>query len=165
MEPFERLTSICPPYLHLFVGDTKKLRRLLTLIEQGGEPHPLVKIINGAHCQTPDELFNEFAQIMEFPSYFGYNWAALDECLNDLSWLPANAYIIVIRDFDKVFVNLADDKKTLIDIVIKSAIAWAQGQHFGALKRKPTPFHIVLQCTQQEEEIVRLLKEAKLKEC
>lgn len=165
MEVLERLTTLYPPYLHLFVSDAKKLNHLLEILGDGVNPHPLVKLINGAYCQTLDALFNEFSTALEFPSYFGYNWAALDECLHDLSWLPAEAYVLLIKDFDKVLAGSPEDKKTLIDIFVKTAAAWAEGQQYGALKRNPTPFHIVLQCNQQEDEIVRLLKEAHLKEC
>jgi hypothetical protein len=29
----------------------------------------------------------EFAASFQFPYYFGENWPAFDECINDLSWL------------------------------------------------------------------------------
>ncbi|MEV0081491.1 barstar family protein [Saccharopolyspora sp. NPDC050642] len=41
-------------------------------------------VIDGSKCQSDRELFDEFARQLEFPSYFGYNWGAFDECLSDL---------------------------------------------------------------------------------
>ena len=35
------------------------------------------------------------ADAMQFPAYFGRNWDALDDCLNDLSWAPASGYIVL----------------------------------------------------------------------
>lgn len=165
MDVLKRLTSLQPPYLHLFVSIPKKLTQLVTLLNQASHLKHIVTIINGDKCQTSDALFGEFATMYEFPNYFGDTWDSLDECLNDLSWLPAEAYILLIKNFDKALTNSAHDKTVLIDILIKTAIAWAQGQHFGALTRKPTPFHIVLHCTEHQDEIVQLLKQAKLTEC
>ena len=33
------------------------------------------------------DLLRHIAAELKFPDYFGFNWAALDECLADLSWL------------------------------------------------------------------------------
>ncbi|MGI8306634.1 barstar family protein [Saccharopolyspora hattusasensis] len=42
-----------------------------------------VVILNGAQCESGRDLFNEFSRKLNFPAYFGANWAAFDECLND----------------------------------------------------------------------------------
>ncbi|WP_083389754.1 barstar family protein [Trichormus sp. NMC-1] len=31
---------------------------------------------------------------MEIPTYFGANWDAFDECITDLTWCPAQRYVI-----------------------------------------------------------------------
>ena len=38
------------------------------------------------------------ALAMHFPSYFGYNWDALEECLTDLAWAPASGYVLLYDD-------------------------------------------------------------------
>jgi hypothetical protein len=35
------------------------------------------------------------AQAMRFPSYFGHNWDAFEECLTDLVWAPASGYVLL----------------------------------------------------------------------
>ncbi len=38
------------------------------------------------------------AQAMHFPSYFGGNWDAFEECLTDLAWVPAPGYVLLYDD-------------------------------------------------------------------
>lgn len=41
------------------------------------------------------QLLGILARQLNFPDYFGWNWDALDECLRDLSWLPAGKIVLV----------------------------------------------------------------------
>lgn len=34
-----------------------------------------------------DIFFKKVSKKLEFPDYFGYNWNALNDCLQDFSWL------------------------------------------------------------------------------
>ncbi len=148
MEYSKCLTCLCPPFLHVLKGGARELNQLRRLLKEN-PVQPLVKLINGLHCKTKDALFDEWAAVMAFPSYFGHNWEAFDECLNDLQWLPAPAYVVIIKHFDKVLDAAPHDKKVLITLLQKTADAWAHGQHYGALIRNPTPFHVVFQSTEQ----------------
>ena len=38
------------------------------------------------------------ARTMSFPSWFGANWDALADCLGDLEWAPAVAYLVLLQD-------------------------------------------------------------------
>lgn len=163
MELLKQLTRLCPPYMHLYISTVQKLRHLCEILKQESEPGTLVILIDGGRCRTPEELYNEFAKAFAFPSYFGHNWAALDECLNDLSWLPAKAYILVIKDFNNLLPDSLEDKKILIDIVVKTAVAWVAGQQDNALTKDPTSFHSVLHARDHTEEMMHLLKQVGLK--
>ena len=44
------------------------------------------------------ELLSALSRSLHFPSYFGHNWDALDECLTDLSWLPAGDVLVIHKD-------------------------------------------------------------------
>jgi len=49
-------------------------------------------------------LFGEFAEKLEFPSYFGHNWYALVDCLDDLhgSWHGGRPVLVVVEDADEL---------------------------------------------------------------
>lgn len=51
-----------------------------------------------AQVTTDKELFAVVSTAMQFPDYFGNNWDALDECLSDMDWLPADGYLLILRD-------------------------------------------------------------------
>ena len=57
---------------------------------------PLITISLDASLRTRADLFERFARTLEFPAYFGGNWDALEECLRDLSWLPADRDIRIV---------------------------------------------------------------------
>lgn len=80
-------------------------------IEGGGH----VVLVDGAICQTTEDLFVTFAGALSFPDYFGGNWDAYDECFSDLLILddgglgvefgdrpgvPARHLVIIIADAD-----------------------------------------------------------------
>jgi RNAse (barnase) inhibitor barstar len=58
----------------------------------------VTRIIRGRSCQTSKDLFHEFSSALQFPYYFGENWDAFDECINDLSWLNTHNIVIVITN-------------------------------------------------------------------
>jgi hypothetical protein len=39
----------------------------------------------------------KYAVQLRFPRYFGWNWDAFEECLNDLSWLAGVTKVIVVH--------------------------------------------------------------------
>lgn len=51
-----------------------------------------------AGLSSKQELLATIASALRFPSYFGHNWDALDECLTDLSWLPAGDVLVIHKD-------------------------------------------------------------------
>jgi hypothetical protein len=56
------------------------------------------------------DLLRALAVGLKFPSYFGYNWDALEECLNDLSWLGKGANVVLLHKH----VPLRDDEQRRI---------------------------------------------------
>ncbi len=42
------------------------------------------------------QILDALAQRFDMPRWFGHNWDALYDCLTDLSWLPANGYVLIL---------------------------------------------------------------------
>jgi hypothetical protein len=64
-------------------------------------PEPVAgvhELVLPAQLRSKAELLDRLASGLRFPSYFGHNWDALEECLGDLSWLKAER--IVLRHAD-----------------------------------------------------------------
>lgn len=44
------------------------------------------------------KLLGVLAAKLRFPSYFGHNWDALEECLRDLSWLADERRVVIVHE-------------------------------------------------------------------
>ena len=53
------------------------------------------------------DLLRTLATQLKLPTYFGYNWDALEECLRDLSWLGATGGVVLLHEH----LPLADDRQ------------------------------------------------------
>jgi len=49
-----------------------------------------------SEVNTDKQLFERISQALHFPGYFGNNWDAMDECLFDMEWIPADGYTITM---------------------------------------------------------------------
>ena len=78
-------------------------------------------ILEGNKMQTRDTLFFEISNKLKFPDYFGNNWDALDECLQDLEWIEDENINIVIKDYGLILHLDHSDEKTIFMSCIKDA--------------------------------------------
>lgn len=87
-----------------------------------------------ADVKTDQELFAVVATAMRFPDYFGSNWDALDECLGDMDWLPADGYLLVLRDAAKGWSQSPYVLGRFVTSWLEAAEHWTENQ---------IPFHLV----------------------
>ncbi len=87
-----------------------------------------------ADVENTEDLLSTLAQAMQFPEYFGMNWDALDECLRDMSWLPAKGYILFFRDARRFWQQASEVAGQLVESWLFAAEEWS---HDGM------PFHLV----------------------
>ena len=63
--------------------------------EVGDEAAIVVRIPAG--IRSKQKLLSVLADKLQFPGYFGWNWDALEELLQDLSWLPAGRPVLMVH--------------------------------------------------------------------
>jgi RNAse (barnase) inhibitor barstar len=141
------------PYFLLLILGKGKTEYIKNIILQDKNIH--VFVINGRNCKNDVDLFHEFARTMNFPSYFGNNWDAFSECIGDLEWISAPAYVIYIINAEKLLEGEEESKfKILIEILEYNAKEWSQGRiEQYNVDHAITPFHIVFLCDERDSDI------------
>jgi RNAse (barnase) inhibitor barstar len=106
----------------------------------------LVCRLDGAAMRTEHDLFAETARAVRFPDYFGANWDALSDCLTDLSWVPAPAYLLVVAHADQVLADEPPDRLAVWRRVLSEAArVWGEPVQDGEWwDRPPVPFTVLL---------------------
>ncbi|QSV62526.1 MAG: barstar family protein [Dolichospermum sp. DL01] len=56
--------------------------------------------LNGKKINSKQTFLKQAAEAIEFLAYFGANWDAFDECITDLTWCPAQRYVILYNHAD-----------------------------------------------------------------
>lgn len=77
-----------------------------------------------ADCAGKSDLLRRFATALDFPDWFGQNWDALDDCLGDLSWLPAAGYVLVLEHAAGLHTGHRADFDTALDMLRSAATGW-----------------------------------------
>ncbi len=75
-----------------------------------------------AGLKTKGELLAVLDRGLGFPDYFGMNWDALHECINDLSWLPPGQ--VVLAHADVPLVGDHSDQSTYLSIISDAISRW-----------------------------------------
>lgn len=78
-----------------------------------------VSYLRGKHCKTEDDFLIEVAASFQFPYYYGENWPAFDECIQDLEWLNFSKIFVIFDDFGETFCNQPSIQSILQDRVVE----------------------------------------------
>ncbi|MBN1345159.1 MAG: barstar family protein [Phycisphaerae bacterium] len=147
--------SLALPWQHLVVcsrDEAEAFSKRLTNVHGCVCP-----IIRGERCATEKALLRECARAYKLPSYFGHNWDALDECLCDLEWLPAEAYVTFVTECEKILPDSEDGFRMFWEALERASRAWRIGSRelTGSDDSPIVPFHVVIQCSSRELGAVR----------
>jgi len=116
----------------LFVSEVRdsNIRSLLSSLEKDG-----FRVFQIAGVADKVELLASLAAKLAFPSYFGRNWDALDECLADMSWAPSRGYIVVAADLTEFLSRHPTEFGTFVQVCAWAAASW---------RKEGTAFKLVL---------------------
>jgi RNAse (barnase) inhibitor barstar len=77
-------------------------------------------------CSDKAGLLQRIAKAWAFPSWFGHNWDALFDCLNDLGWRPAAGYVLVLENPGELQETEPEVFDTALAILGDAAVAWQE---------------------------------------
>jgi RNAse (barnase) inhibitor barstar len=74
-----------------------------------------------------EQLLEALYELLCFPGYFGFNWDALNDCLNDLSWIRERRIVLEHAELP----NIPEfELKIYLEILRDAVISWeADGEH------------------------------------
>lgn len=75
-------------------------------------------VADGSRMRTKESMLEELSRALRFPNYFGWNWDALEECLWDLSWLPGNDVVLIIRNASALLRAPSPDRRILFQTLL-----------------------------------------------
>ncbi|MHB1924769.1 MAG: barstar family protein [Acidimicrobiales bacterium] len=152
----KRLLSTDRPWY----GVSSRKDDLLKLTQEVNEGGGLLRCLDAVKARTVDELFDSVSSVLEFPDYFGSNWAALDECLRDLDWLPpSDPYVLILLNAAELLADEAPSAlRTLLEIIAGAAETWGRPVELGEWWDRPArAFHVLFQeqVSRREELVAR----------
>jgi len=60
----------------------------------------------------------EVGSILKFPDYYGENWNAFEECINDLSWIKEKNVVLIHKEMP----NIPTDQQLIYLDILKNAV-------------------------------------------
>lgn len=144
MTAIDRLFEVASPRLHVVSRPSE---------DRIAYVWPLTKLPDGAifrrvRCdkmQTVPRLFDEMAAAFQFPPYFGENWNALDECMQDLDWMRGSSYTTLLWNAETLLADSpADELARFLRLLDRVGDAWSHPVSVGAAWDRPAiPFHCI----------------------
>ncbi|MCX7897185.1 MAG: barstar family protein [Rhodocyclaceae bacterium] len=77
-------------------------------------------------AEDKESMFSALAKAMKFPSWFGFNWDGLLDCLADLSWEPGEGYVVILERCDRVHGLAEADFVHLLQVFEAAAQEWRE---------------------------------------
>lgn len=108
--------------------------------------------MDAADCRVLSDFYSVFGQAFEFPDYFGFNWNAFDEMINDLEWIVADAYVAVFTNAQQLLERAPPrDLQHLLECLAEAHESWKNPNRFFPRDRSPTLFATMLLCPQKQK--------------
>lgn len=105
---------------HLPHGD------LEPLIAGAGAAGCLVQHVDLAQARDKDEMLTMIGVSLGFPEWFGHNWDALNDCLLDMGWRPAEGYVTILEHCDGIHGRAEADFVKLMQTFQSAAEEWRE---------------------------------------
>jgi hypothetical protein len=128
------------PWLHVLAASESDAYDAVWGLERLPASNAVCRFLRGRKATRQASLFDEMAAALQFPYYFGENWDAVDECLADLEWLPADAYVLCFSEAGRLMADEAPAQRLQLFNVLQTAAREWSG-------RTGKIFHVLFQCS------------------
>lgn len=91
--------------------------------------------VDGRNVLTKRRFLAVAARALDFPGWFGVNWDAFEDCVTDLEWVPAPAYVVLLENVERFAQRAPRDFDTVLRILETAAEFWSE---------EGIPFHVLL---------------------
>jgi hypothetical protein len=81
--------------------------------------------LDGRELATKAQFLEASSRALGFPGYSGHNWDAFEESLNDMSWAPAQGYLVVFDGAGGLARSQPDEFAVALEILRESVRRWA----------------------------------------
>lgn len=102
------------------------LRDREDLVEAGNALHYAVVPVDLRGCESGGTALAQIAEALRFPDWFGGNWDALADCVNDLSWWPSEGYVLVLEHASDWRAHDRESFDTALEIFGEASVRWAE---------------------------------------
>lgn len=144
----EILTRPSRPWVHRMVALAPELSDTVVSLEAADRGRRVAaRVLRGRKATTRAAFLDEAAAALQFPLYFGGNWDAFYDCLTDLSWLRAEAVVLVIADAGHLLEHASARDIDAMTEVLREAMLVVNDQERGV---GPRSLHLVLHTTPEE---------------
>lgn len=134
LEPLKLLKSPdYPPGVYRFISRARPQPILAMITDWGWH----AGYINGRFVNDKQTFLMAAGQAMAFPDYYGRNWDAFEEMVNDLSWITAAGYALLYDNAYRFAAAQPEAWQVALSILQSAANNWqAEGIPFYVLLRQ-----------------------------
>lgn len=80
--------------------------------------------LDGNRCRSRAEFLREIGVALRFPSYYGENWDALEECIYDLEWLPDAQINLIVENADQLLASEPERQLEIFVDILRVDTGW-----------------------------------------
>jgi RNAse (barnase) inhibitor barstar len=112
----------------------------------------VVRRIRGPKCRDREGFFSEVGAALQVPSYFGENWDALEDVLNDMAWLPGRSYLLLVSAAHELLADAGDDQLRTFAAILNDLRS--QSEELEDEEYRST-WHVLSQCPAEEAQVLQ----------
>lgn len=96
------------------------------LVAEARDQRLVVAWVDMERLATHKGFLAETGRVLNFPDYYGQNWDAFEECIRDLSWLPARGYLLVLAGYDRLARSDPENRAIGSEVLEEAVNTWSR---------------------------------------